>query len=225
MHRWRDRVRELAVLTGALAGTLVLMLWGASSASAGGPTSVLVTSPSNGKASALYVSDRRYGELWNLLGEAGGGTPGKPPEADLAHARQINVTWMAHDISPWRMDQVYVVESRPHAVWIHTAAEAPENMNGYWHRAMHPAQLRALFKSLGMTGKVSGDGDTGIVPAPRQPDSAETAGHGTDWWWALPGAAAGAAALVLRPLAIRVPVGDRWGRMREPGPRQELRDV
>jgi hypothetical protein len=48
-------------------------------------------------------------------------------------------------------------------------------------------------------------------------------GDGTDWWWALPGAAAGAVlALVLRPFAARLPLARLQG---EAGPRQELRDV
>ncbi|MGH1555107.1 hypothetical protein ACRAWF_34080 [Streptomyces sp. L7] len=48
---------------------------------------------------------------------------------------------------------------------------------------------------------------------------------GTDWWWAIPGAAAGAVlALVMRPFALRLSP-NRWRKGREPEPRQELRDV
>jgi hypothetical protein len=243
-------MRELAALTGALAMTLALMAWGASDAAAGGPTSVLVTSPESGQATALYYSDERYGKLQRLLGPEGKGTRDKPPEADLAHARQINVTWLAHDISPWRIDRVFPVESRPEAVWIHTAADVSENtnLNGYWHRAEQPVQLRALLKKLGVTGTGTGDGYSGIFPAPWQsaePDPATAAadadaettttvrvvvpgkGDDTDWWWVIPGAAGGAVlALVLRPFVarLRLPL-DRWRKGREPGPRQELRDM
>ncbi|MGW3101030.1 hypothetical protein [Streptomyces sp. NPDC001100] len=241
-------MRELASLSGALATTLSLMVWGASGAAAGGPTSVLVTSPTSGQAAALYYSDEQYGKLQRLLGPEGRGTRDKPPEADLDHARQINVTWLAHDISPWRIDRVFPVESRPQAVWIHTAADVPENasLNGYWHRAAQPAQLRSLLRKLGVTGTGSGSGGyAGIFPAPWQPTEsapsvaapdtdAETStvrvtvgdkGEGTDRWWAIPGAAAGAVlALVLRPFAVRLPL-DRWRKGRDPGPRQELRDV
>ncbi|MGX4690268.1 hypothetical protein [Streptomyces sp. JNUCC 63] len=218
---------------------LALTVWGASSAAAGGPTSVLVTSPQSGEATALYFSQKEYGQLERLLGPAGTGSRDKPPEADLVHARQVNVTWMAHDISPWRLDRVFPVTGTD-AVWIHTAANMPESVNGYWHRAEQPARLRALFGKLGVMGKVAGEGYTGIFPAPWQSDtatpgaadtetirvSAGTAdGGGTDWWWAIPGAAAGAVlALTLRPLALRLPL-DRLRRERDPGPRQELRDV
>ncbi|MDV9171840.1 hypothetical protein R6V09_17145 [Streptomyces sp. W16] len=228
--------------------TLALMVWGASDAAAGGPTSVLVTSPESGQATALYYSDEQYGTLQQLLGPEGKGARDKPPEADLADARQINVTWLMHDISPWRIDRVFPVETRPQAVWVHTAADVSENanLNGYWHRAEQPAQLRALFKKLGVMGKDTGeDGYSGILPGPWQsagtdrattaPDTGTTtstmrvAGQdksdGTGWWWAIPGAGAGAVlALVLRTLATRRPL-DRWRKGREPGPRQELRDV
>ncbi|WP_367321229.1 hypothetical protein [Streptomyces sp. HUAS ZL42] len=243
MRRWRGRVRESAALLGALAAALALMLWGASSASAGGPTSVLVTSPGSGQAAALYYSDKEYEALRQLLGEPGTGSRSLPPEADLAHAGQINVTWLIHDISPWRMDRVFVVESGAPAVWIHTAANVSESPNGYWHRAERPARLHELLKRLGMTAKASGEGYSGIFPAPWQseetaatPDSgsatvrvaAPEAGDRTDgwtgWWWAIPGAAAGAVlALVLPPFAARM-TPDRWSG-REAGPRQELRDV
>ncbi|MFE2421324.1 hypothetical protein [Streptomyces hokutonensis] len=46
-------MRELTALGGALAMTLSLMVWGSSEAAAGGPTSVLVTSPTSGQAAAL----------------------------------------------------------------------------------------------------------------------------------------------------------------------------
>ncbi|MGW2768546.1 hypothetical protein [Streptomyces sp. NPDC001275] len=250
MGRWR--VRELTALMGALTMVLAVMVWGASSAAAGGPTSVLVTSPQSGEAGALYYSAKEYGQLERLLGPAGSGSRDKPPEADLVHARQINVTWLAHDISPWRLDQVFPVTGES-AVWIHTAANVPESMNGYWHRAEQPARLRALLAKLGVMGKASavGQGYSGIFPAPWQAETAapdttapDTAGpdadegtqtvrvsvpgaggDGTDWWWAIPGAAAGAVlALVLRPFASRLPL-DRLRRERDPGPRQELRDV
>ena len=245
-NRWRGRGRELAVLAGALAVTLALMTWVASSASAGGPTSVLVTSPTSGKATALYYSDKEYDALQKLLGAAGVGAREAPPQVAAANARQINVTWLAHDVSPWRVDQVFPVDSGLRAVWIHTAANMPDTPNGYWHRADHPTELRALLKKLGVMGKSSGDGYAGIFPEPWQSDAPDpVAGPDTttttvtvgtpdptdgtrwwsNWWWTLPGAAGGAAlVLVLRPLASRLPPG-WWRGGRESGRRQELRDV
>ncbi|MEU9325248.1 hypothetical protein [Streptomyces canus] len=231
----KGRCRELAAGSGALAVALALTVWGAPSASAGGPTSVLVVSPESGETASLYYSDEEYSELERLLRPPGAGTRTKPPEANLLAARQINVTWMAHDVSPWRLDQVFPLAGTDE-VWIHTAEHVPEAVNGHWHRTKNPPQLRALLKDLGVMGKVSGEGHA-IFPAPGQEPGSDagavateasagpssTADDATEWWWALPGLAAGAVlALVLRPFALRMR-GDRV--RRERGPRQELRDL
>ncbi|GHH13000.1 hypothetical protein [Streptomyces lanatus] len=233
---WRGRCRELTALTGALTAALALLLWGAAApASAGGPTSVLLVSPESTETASLYYSDKEYGELDRLLGTPGSGTRTKPPEAGLTAARQINVTWMVHDVSPWRLDQVYPMDDGKD-VWIHTAAHLDSTTNGTWHRSEHPTRLRALLTKLGLMGKASSEGHAAIFPpsdevagsdddaqeaSPARPGSGSD--DGTDWWWALPGAAAGAVlALVLRPFAARLPIDRLRG---EPGPRQELRDV
>ncbi|NNN37806.1 hypothetical protein HLK59_47330 [Streptomyces sp. S3(2020)] len=254
MSGWRGAGRRLAALAGVLAAALGLALWGAGSASAGGPTSVLIVSPESTETASLYHSDEEYGELQRLLGEPGGGSADKPPEADLITGPQINVTWMLHDVTPWRVDRVYPAADST-AVWIHTAANLDASANGTWHRAEQPAVLRGLLGDLGVMGEAS-DGDYSVeYPPPwdmygKDTEKAETEGEagagaaeptaaaapaqrpgpgdGADWWWALPGLAAGAVlALVLRPFATRlpeVPALRRW-RVREPGPRQELRDV
>ncbi|MGC9535382.1 hypothetical protein [Streptomyces sp. UG1] len=232
-------------LTQGLAVALALLLWGAASpASAGGPTSVLLVSPESTQTASLYRSDKEYEELDQLLGARGKGTRDKPPEANLTTARQINVTWMVHDVMPWRLDRVYPSHDEKD-VWIHTAENLGNTANGIWHRAEHPTRLRALLTKLGLMGKPSPEGNKGIAPSAGAPGTDEAAegteaspaqaapgsepgsgsgsDDGTDWWWALPGAAAGAVlALLLRPFATRL----RLDRLRgEPGPRQELRDV
>jgi hypothetical protein len=239
----KGRVRELTALGGLLAALLGLLLWGASSAMAGGPTSVLVTSPQSEEAIARYYSDKEYGQLQRLLGPENKGSHNMPGQANLASAHQINVTWLAHDISPWRVDRVFPVDSPSQEVWIHTAADLPESQNGYWHRAEQPAQLLSLLKELGVMGRANSPSSyTGVFPAPWQSDTSApsaqderttttvtvtdgTEDDGTDWWWAIPGAATGAAlALVLRRLVPRLAPALRRG-SREPGPRQELRDL
>ncbi|MFE5893694.1 hypothetical protein ACFQ6E_32765 [Streptomyces sp. NPDC056462] len=235
-------------MTGALGATLALLLWGAAPAAAGGSTSVFLASPESQETASLYYSDEEYGELDRLLGPGGRGTRDKPPEADLMASHQISVTWMAHDVTPWRLDRVYEMDDGRN-VWIHTAVGRDQPTNGTWHRAEQPAQLRTLFKDLGLMSKTSAGGSAAAVPPESEAsgdgegaqdssgiatDTTDTAteaplaqstgsGDGTDWWWALPGAAAGAVlALVLRPFATRLPLTRLRG---EPGPRQELRDV
>ncbi|MFG1669753.1 hypothetical protein [Streptomyces sp. Y7] len=207
---------------------------------------MLLVSPESTETASLYYSDKEYGELERLLDTAGKGTRNKPPEAGLTAARQINVTWMAHDVSPWRLDRVYPVDDGKD-VWIHTAAHLDSTSNGTWHRADHPSELRDLLSKLGLMGKVSSEGGAAILPQEEEASgtddgsqdssaaaaatgskaeaspATEGSSDGTGWWWALPGAAAGAVlALALRPFALRLPLDRLRG---EPGPRQELRDV
>ncbi|MER6403342.1 hypothetical protein ABT269_07425 [Streptomyces viridosporus] len=252
MHGWTGRVRRIAAGLGAWAAAAALTVWGASPASAGGPTSVLVVSPGSGETASLHYEDEEYGELERLLGPLGAGTRGKPPEADLISARLITMTWMVHDVQPWRVDQVYPAHDGG-AVWIHTAERLTDASDGRWHRAEHPSELRALLGRLGVGGEAPDRGaPSGTHPAPRETEAAGSAGStgsgrgpgpdagaaagtarkaapaagdggGADWWWAVPGAAAGAVlALVLRPYTLRLPLIRRRG---EPGPRQELLDV
>ncbi|WP_234048257.1 hypothetical protein [Streptomyces liliifuscus] len=240
--------RGWAAISGwAMALGLVVMC--APTAAAGGPTSVLVVSPESGQSAALYNSKEEYGELERLLGQPGSGTREEPPGLGVGSGRQINVTWMIHDVSPWRVDRVYPETPRTKDVWIHTAANVPKSMNGYWHKAEQPAAVRALFKKLGVLGESSGGGAGAIYPAPWEttedaaaaapaPGPTQRSGtaaaaaaagdDGTDWWWAIPGLATGAVlALVLRPFVGRLPGVRQLGRprVREAGPRQELRDV
>ncbi|MGW6056361.1 hypothetical protein [Streptomyces sp. NPDC055189] len=239
-----------------LAAALALVVMGAPRAVAGGPTSVLVVSPESGQSTALYVSDKEYGELERCLGEVGEGRREQPPGLSMSgDSRQINVTWMVHDVMPWRVDRAYPVVSgskdgeKAKTVWIHTTTDV-ESMTGAWHKAKDPARLTALFKKLGVMGAPSDDGNQAIAPdsdgAGSTPPSASTptAGSeqaasgrtdgtpgdgGTDWWWAIPGAAAGAAGVLLLrgPLAERRPflASLRGRRPHEDGPRQELRDL
>ncbi|WP_344071286.1 hypothetical protein [Streptomyces crystallinus] len=234
----------------AMAMTLGLMLVPA--AHAGGPTSVLIVSPESEQTAARYHSDADYSALMTLLGEPGQGVKERPPSLDAAmHSRQTNVTWMVHDMSPWRLDRVFTSDDS-NTVWIHTAADLPRTFNGCWHRAKRPAELRALLRKLGVTGPVTGQGSPGVAPQqwttpPAEPEdtpapeaeggraeeaartglSASTDSTSAGWWWALPGLIVGAAlALLIRPWATRLPatVTASW-RARDDGPRQELRDM
>ncbi|MFI1480761.1 hypothetical protein [Streptomyces sp. NPDC020747] len=246
-------------VTGSRGGAAVsgwAMVWGwvmalglvvmcAPTAAAGGPTSVLVVSPESGQSAAIYNSKEEYGELERLLGSPGSGTREEPPGLGVGSGRQINVTWMIHDVSPWRVDRVYPETPRTKDVWIHTAANVPESMNGYWHRAEQPAAVRALLKKLGVLGESSSKSAGAIYPAPwetkagaaagpapapeseSESESAERSGTATatavaaadddtDWWWAIPGVATGAVlALGLRPFVGRFPGVRQLGRRRE----------
>ncbi|MFI6880111.1 hypothetical protein ACIBL6_42375 [Streptomyces sp. NPDC050400] len=229
-------VRRLSALVTALMAALAMILLGASQASAGGPTSVLVVSPESQESAALYFSDKEYGRLTSLLGR-----PDQkeelPPGLGVGAGRQLNVTWMIHDVQPWRLDRVYPDTPGSKEVWIHTSTDMPELSTGHWHKAEQPAALRALLRKLGVMGKKSEGGAAPVFPAPGRDQEAATpaTSHSavttrsgdTDWWWAVPGLVAGAAmALLLRPLVIRLPQTVASIRQRkDTGPRQELRDI
>ncbi|MFC8231184.1 hypothetical protein [Streptomyces sp. NPDC057287] len=208
-------------------------------ASAGGSTSVLLTSPSSGEAAALAGSDARYGVLEKLLGPEGVGERAQPSSLDgSVGTRQINVTWMALDLRPARTDRIFPGED-PGTVWIHTATGVPDTYRGLWHRAAEPERLVALFDALGLMGRPDASkagpalypepweseglferGDGQAHPAERAAESPpEDSGASAlldHWWWAIPGLAVGSA---LTLAALRSGAGRR-----EPGRRQELLD-
>ncbi|MFF1959722.1 hypothetical protein ACFVWX_22415 [Streptomyces sp. NPDC058220] len=219
---------------------------------AGGPTSVLITSPESGETAALYNTDEDYAELLKQLGPledlaATGGQKELPPSLDTSVAsRQINVTWMVHDVQPWRVDQVHLSTDTP-TVWISTASQMPSPQGGTWHKAKQPAAVHALVRKLGLMGKKNGSGgaisppawETGVSAAPADPNAqagerkpetrpAAAGGGAASWWWAAAGLAAGTAlGLALRPLAGRLP-RPPFGRGGAPGaggPRQQLLDL
>ncbi|MFJ5261335.1 hypothetical protein ACIQAC_12820 [Streptomyces sp. NPDC088387] len=239
MRGWRGKARELAAVAGALAVAIALTLWTAPTAAAGGPTSALVVSPESMEATGLYAGTREYKELQWFLGEPETGPGEMPAEVDESSARQLNVTWMIHDVSPYRYDRVYVAPDAED-VWIHTSTNPP-TWTGNWHKASEPTRLAALFEDLGLMGESSKGGSYGIPPTPgpaeqpaaqqteedRTAVAAATSPDGTDWWWAIAGLVAGAAlALLLRTAVLRLPELATTARLRreERGTRQELRD-
>ncbi|MFF3685531.1 hypothetical protein [Streptomyces sp. NPDC002187] len=246
------RLLRLLRRLAALATVLALTWFFAPSAVAGGPTSVLITSPQSEEAAALYYANEDYGSLQALLGVDGGRQPGtgrseRPPSLEeAAGMRALNVVWMVHDIQPWRLDQVYVGKNADRPIWIHTSLDA-ETQQGTWHKAATPRVLYELLAKLGVLGRTVHDSDgsnlppesdpvqgagAAAQPAAEEPDPAgreDRAGAGAaGWWWAIPALAVGAAlGPALRPvLAARLshPLSGRRGSERESGPRRQLID-
>ncbi|MFI7384555.1 hypothetical protein [Streptomyces sp. NPDC049813] len=225
---------------------LFMMLFGARQALAGGPTSVLVVSPESKESASLYVSDKAYGRLNDLLGQPGDAQEELPPGLGVGAGRQLNVTWLLHDVQPWRIDRVYPDTPGSAAVWIHTSTSISATYKGYWHKAQRPTELRSLLRALDVMGRRSPGGAPPIFPSRDSSDAQAAQVPGTavkganaaasppaavsgdtGWGWGLAGLAAGAvAALVLRPLVTHLPKSlASVYRRRERGPRQELRDV
>ncbi|MDX3852259.1 hypothetical protein [Streptomyces sp. AK02-01A] len=251
-QRYARTLRRAAVLVAALALT-----WGfAPSAMAGGPTSVLIASPESEETAALYYTDKEYAELTRQLGALEEPAPKAPGQKERPRSldgalgsRQINVTWMLHDVRPWRVDRVYTSADLS-TIWIATLPQPSPRQEVSWHRAEQPAALRALLKKLGLMGEKTGAGlSGGMAPPPaveaggsaagaagpdvpaREREEATASAAADDsavWWWAAGALGAGTAiGLVLRPLAGRLPrppFGGRGG-PGTGGPRQQLLDV
>ncbi|MEV1077911.1 hypothetical protein AB0I98_06590 [Streptomyces sp. NPDC050211] len=218
---------------------LTLALLGAPPASAGGPTSVLLASPTTQQATGLYSTDLEYTTLQTLLDQTGRvlDADKRPTELIADAGESINITWMIHDATPWRQDSVIVGGTKD--IWINTAMGTPPKGNDQWKKAEQPAQLHTLLAKLGVIDKIPNPGSAGAADKGGTADQGSAAdkaatttraattgaSDSTDWWWALPGAAAGAVlALVLRPFAARkLPLPLLRGT--EGGPRQELRDL
>ncbi|HET7477155.1 MAG TPA: hypothetical protein VFJ97_14195 [Dermatophilaceae bacterium] len=119
---------------------------------AGGPTSVLMASPTTGHAAALYASDLDYQVLQDVL--ASGPAVPEPPLSDQGTA--VTVTWLIHDVTVWRVDRVRLDGT---SVFAATQDSPKRVANGagpvpdeplVWRRLTHGSQLTELFRRHGL---------------------------------------------------------------------------
>jgi hypothetical protein len=208
-------VRRTLALFVALLAVAAL---GAASAQAGGPTSVLLSSPP--KVVAVGYDDKRYAELQRLTDVSGSrNSVGKEPH-DVG--RFVRATWLIHDMSVWRIDVIY--PDAPGGPWIATRASMdgstlPEKPT--WHTPNDRVGLLKLLGSLQLlSGERSGEswsgGPTFIggqpeeapasePPAQASEPSAQTQAASTSvftgWRWTIPGFLLGA---VVAVIAVRL---------------------
>ena len=208
--------------------TLIVLVVGAAlltpRAVAGGPTSVLITDPSTGRATGLYYSHPRYAGLDAFLSEAAR----IDEEPSGLGSRSLILTWMLHDVQPWKTQRLYP-DATGGPVLATYGSEVTGNPDAaVWSR---PAQgdglVRLLDRVLGPEAASGADTDP-VSPAPAEPVLADTALADTEpvaliapWWslsgwrWIVPGLLLGAA---LMGCAHRLRGGDG-------GPRQILVDL
>jgi hypothetical protein len=216
-------VRRAAALAAAV---LAVLLAAPGAAWAGGPTSVLLVSPTNERVAAIYTADPAYTELETLLADPGGPVIG-PPEDGAG--QYVTATWLIHDVSIWRIDRIFLDRTDGIRVVTRIAdgTSEPADLSAglwpgesggpgvSWHRPTDQDALITLLDRLGLLGPAaSGDptGDEALVTAaelraaaaPPAPEPA-AAGDGP-WWWAGAGALLGGAAAVL---GLRVSAGLR----------------
>ena len=218
------------------AAALVVLVLGAASASAGGPTSVLIANPTAGASAALYVTDADYTTLQRAL-EPGDVTSSDPPTlASGPGTAAINVTWLIHDVTVWRVDRI-LLDAGPH-LWVQTTLVGADGIDwtgtGEWHPASDTEAVYEVLDRLdvlpgepgaGAAAAADGDGTLGETFVQEATSAAPGGGNGgTDTgsvWWLVSGVVAGAVlGAVARPL-----VADLSARRRFARPRHELIDV
>lgn len=203
--------RLFALLVLAVSTTLVLM----PPADAGGPTSVLISDPAAGQATGLYYSDAAYEQLERILADAEtlvGEPSGLGPTS-------VILTWLIHDVQPWRTQQLYPdADGGPVVVTYGTEAmgDAEEVV---WTR---PADGKALVRLVDQA--LSGSASP-TAPRPAEPTVSERVVTATSWYslagwrWLLPGLVLGAV------LGAGVALATTRARSRDGEPRQVLVDV
>ena len=167
MHRFRA-IHTAAVLVAVVTVTSM------GPAAAGGPTSALLSVPGEGKTASLYYTDHAYERLADLVGMESRGGVGAVDRSGLSHAKGpgVTVTWLIHDVTPWRVDHIYLEGNG--APWIATQllGEFAGTGDGavVWHQPRSGAELAALLDRLGV-GEASRDAGafTGVPGAPVQP--------------------------------------------------------
>jgi hypothetical protein len=222
MPRWIRRTFAL------LFAVLITVAGAALPASAGGPTSVLLSAPP--KVVAFGYEDARYMRLQELTGID---VNSHPAGARDAHTEGpfVRALWLIHDMAIWRFDLIY-----PQAAggpWIATY-ESVDGMSSLpekpiWHRSTDPAALTKLLTSLKLVGGEFTGGPVAPpdlmqpsavpepTPAAAQPEPA-TDGNAAQtietrpaalsgWRWIMPGILLGAVAsyLALRYVPRRRP--------------------
>lgn len=183
----------------ALIAAAVSVVALAAPASAGGPTSAILSVPGEGKTASLYYTDEEYAALARLIGAEGLGVPGSTDDSGQSHesGAGVTVTWLIHDVEPWRVDRIYPnAEGGP---WVATQVTDSETGSIWdspvvWHQPTSGKELSMLLDQL-LEGKAA-------APAPSVPDTeppaaapaaapAASAATVSGAWWALGGLAGG----------------------------------
>jgi hypothetical protein len=156
-------------------------------AHAGGPTSVLITQPGV-SAGALYFNDEAYDALLGLLPSEETRGTSEPPAGGVDY----NLTWMIHDVEPWRFDRVRVAQDGK--AWASTTLSTDSSdSSGGWAPVDDPKGLAGI-----LTGVLAEGGSPEVVSlapevtepsaAPATPDETGSSWFSlTGWRWVVPG--------------------------------------
>ena len=207
----RATLARAAGLTAVLLSALTLS---ASPTAAGGPTSAILSIPGAGSTASLYYTDPEYDELADLVGvaEPSGTFGGTESGSGHEFGPGVTVTWLVHDVEPWRVDRIYL--GGKDGPWISTQVSDFSGSSIWespvlWHHPADGAGLADLLDGLGLGTKASKDtsfdgvagaplsapesGSAAPEPAAVQPKAAAPSGQA--WYasagWAIGGLVAG----------------------------------
>jgi hypothetical protein len=164
-------------------------------ASAGGPTSVLITVPESGRAGALHIANPKYDRLYAAVGTEPTGDP-EPPSGVSPGQDDVRLTWLIHDVQVWRIDRVHLTDQD--GIWVETVVEPSGggelfDQPSRWHR---PADGPALKLVLVSTGLMAADSAPSESANPDNPPPV-TAASSTPGQTAVPLVAAAGGGLVV----------------------------
>jgi hypothetical protein len=201
-----------ARLAGGATAAALLLLAVPGIASAGGPTSVLLVSPSRQATASLYVNDEAYDRLERLLIQDPQPDSSAPSVQGGPGSDAINVTWLLHDVQIWRIDRIYTEASG--GPWVETLmlpnGTGALESHGIVHRPADGKELIALLSAMKMLGSTPPAAFQGpMAPVTQAPavtaSPADRPVAQLNWLWLVVGVAAGAVLVVgFRPLVRRL---------------------
>jgi len=156
--------RGTAAISG-LALTIALLWSSFGAAWAGGPTSVIMVNPENGRAAALHTTDDRYEQLVEAVGayRSPTGAKGRPVGVTDCTGCEIRLTWLVHDMQIWRIDRVHLTSGD--GIWLETVADESGGdvlaRPAVWQRPSDSEKLVGLLTTMEVTATPSGEGAGG----------------------------------------------------------------
>jgi hypothetical protein len=218
-------MRRLVALVAALAAALLVLA--APSASAGGPTSVLIVNYDGQRAAGALTGGADYARLAEALDIYSDPVGDKRASAEFMEI-SIRLTWMIHDVTPWRIDAVTINGSD---VWVSSTVRAADkdlfDQESVWHRPKDAALLLATLTSLGIIGEqqpaaspeaptttpapapAAAPGSAGAATGSTPGGDAARASAGVPWWVT--------AAAALLALGLGIVLGRRIRPVTAPG--------
>ena len=177
-------MRRLPLLVAAVA--VALLVVAAQPASAGGPTSVLVVDYDGSRAAGALTGSPAYADLEKALDAYNTPTGDAMPAASFMDSR-VRLTWLVHDVTPWRVDAVIIDGDD---VWVETSMNLADGKDLFQapavlHRPKDTALLLATLTSLGVYGDTRSSPTSTSSPTPRPVAPARVAA-------VIPGTAVGA---------------------------------